>query len=79
MNKHRNSISVPAWNTPPAQLVPLTAENFVYDNVGHFMASVAYLTDYHSLEWDSPTQDALLLKEVSIILVDLKIMQDERL
>ena len=43
------------------------------------MASVAYLTDYPSLEWDSPTQDALLLKEVSIILVDLKIMQDERL
>ena len=46
------------------------------------MASVAYLIEYHSLEWDSPTQDALLLKEkteVSIILVDLKIMQDERL
>ena len=27
-----------------------------------YMASVAYLTDYHSLEWESPTQDALLLK-----------------
>ena len=62
--------------------MPFTAENFVYGNVGQFMASVAYLTEYHSLEWDSPTQDALLLKEkteVSIILVDLKIMQDERL
>ena len=61
-NKHSNYISVPAWNTPPTQLVPFTTEMCVYDIVGHLKASVAYLTDYHSLEWDSPTQDALLLK-----------------